>query len=834
MKTPNQPENEKARIAALQNCLILDTLAEERYDRLTRLAAKLFGTEITLVSLVDTDRQWFKSAQGLDAKETSRDISFCGHTILDRQIFQVSDASEDARFADNPLVTGSPNIRFYAGAPLSTEDGHLIGTLCIIDSKPRELNDDEFALLRDLADLVEQEINQVNLNQQRQELKQSKKLLQAITDAQSMFITEADRRKAFDKLLTDILQLTESGYGFIGEILYSDDNKPYLKTYALTNIAWNEATQKFYDENAPQGLEFFNLDTLFGAVLTTQKFVISNNPGQDTRAGGLPDGHPALNSFLGVPVFYGGKAVAMLGIANRAGGYDEALLEFLNPLLITIGQLVEAYKIQHQHSESERRLNATIEGTNIGTWEWNVQTGETVFNERWANIIGYTLDELKPISIKTWLDFSHPDDLERSGKVLESHFARELDYYDFKCRMKHKDGHWVWVHDRGRVFSWTPEGKPLMMYGTHADITQEKQFEAAITESESRLRGLFELSPMGIALNDYATGSFVEINDALIAPTGYSKEEFLALNYWDITPKDYEKEEAEQLKLLETTGRYGPYEKEYMRKDGERYPVLLRGMLINDKSGKQMIWSIVEDITERKRIDRMKNEFVSIVSHELRTPLTSISGALSLIAGGVLGELPEKANEMINVAHKNSLMLTTIINDLLDMDKLLQGKMRFNLQVQDIVPLIEHSIEINQTYSIENKVQLAFDKKIDSALVNIDSDRMLQVLANLISNAAKFSPDDETVTISVSTVNDNVQVEVIDNGPGISEKFREQLFEKFAQEDSSNTRAKKGTGLGLAITRELMQHMNGSIGCNSIEGSGSTFWIRLPNHNKPQ
>jgi len=144
----------------------------------------------------------------------------------------------------------------------------------------------------------------------------------------------------------------------------------------------------------------------------------------------------------------------------------------------------------------------------------------------------------------------------------------------------------------------------------------------------------------------------------LVAPTEYTREEFLRLSYWDITPKDYEKEEAEQLNLLEKTGHYGPYEKEYIRNNGERYPVELSGMIIKDRSGKQMIWSIVEDITERKRIDRMKNEFVSTVSHELRTPLTSISSALGLIAGGVLGELPEKVNEMVSVAHKNSLMLT--------------------------------------------------------------------------------------------------------------------------------------------------------------------------------
>lgn len=826
MLAPKLPNNESERLKALQQCNILDTPAEDRFDRLTRLAKTLFSTEIALVSFVDDNRQWFKSAQGLDVNETSREVSFCGHAILDRDIFQVTDASKDARFADNPLVTGHPNIRFYAGAPLSTKDDYLIGTLCIIDSKPRELTNEELSMLRNLADFVEAEINQMNA-QQDQELKLSKQLLKSIADAQSVFITEPNRRKAFDNLLSDILKITDSEYGFIGEILNTAENKPYLKTYSVTNIAWNEETQNFYEENAPQGMEFYNLDTLFGTVLKTQKVVISNTPTNDNRAGGLPEGHPDLNAFLGIPVFYGGNIVAMLGIANRPNGYDDSVIEFLDPLLVTIGQLVEAFRTEQKQLENERRLSAIIEGTNIGTWEWNVQTGETIFNDKWAQIIGYTIEELQPISIQTWLDLAHPEDLELSEKLLEQHFAGKSHYYDFKCRMKHKEGHWVWVHDRGRVFSWTNDGKPLMMFGTHADITQETQYEAEITASESRLRGLFELSPVGIALNDYESGAFVEINNALIAPTGYTREEFLALSYWDITPKDYEQLESEQLKLLESTGRYGPYEKEYMRKNGERYPVLLSGMLIKDASGKQMIWSIVEDITERKRIDRMKNEFVSTVSHELRTPLTSISGALGLIAGGAIGQIPDKVSDMIKVALKNSLTLTTIINDLLDMDKLLAGKMHFNMQVQNIVPLIHHSIEVNQTYAVENNVQLNYKSNLDSAMANVDEDRLLQVLANLISNACKFSPDNETVTIKLLGTSNKVRIEVSDNGPGISEEFREQLFEKFSQADGSNTRTKKGTGLGLAISRELMQRMDGIIGCESSEGNGSTFWLEF-------
>jgi len=163
MQEPEIPENEEGRIQALHALNILDTDSEERFDRLTRLAKKLFHVPIALVSLVDTNRQWFKSCIGLDAAETGRDISFCGHAVLGSDIFLIPNALQDKRFADNPLVTGPPNIRFYAGCPLSALDGSKLGTLCIIDDKPRLFSSDELDALKDLAKMAEQELMAVHL-----------------------------------------------------------------------------------------------------------------------------------------------------------------------------------------------------------------------------------------------------------------------------------------------------------------------------------------------------------------------------------------------------------------------------------------------------------------------------------------------------------------------------------------------------------------------------------------------------------------------------------------------------------------------------------------------
>lgn len=183
MKKPAMPADEPVRLQCLLSTGLLDTPADERFDRITRLAQHYFGVPITMVSLVDKERQWFKSKIGLAVSETPRDISFCGHAILGKDIFFVPDAHADARFSDNPLVIGPPNICFYAGLPLSGNDGSKIGTLCIVDTAPRELTADDIAVMRDLADCVESEIELIHERQMNTKLKNRDEHLRAVIDA---------------------------------------------------------------------------------------------------------------------------------------------------------------------------------------------------------------------------------------------------------------------------------------------------------------------------------------------------------------------------------------------------------------------------------------------------------------------------------------------------------------------------------------------------------------------------------------------------------------------------------------------------------------------------
>ena len=267
----------------------------------------------------------------------------------------------------------------------------------------------------------------------------------------------------------------------------------------------------------------------------------------------------------------------------------------------------------------------------------------------------------------------------------------------------------------------------------------------------------------------------------------------------------------------------------FVRKDGERIPVWLTITPIRSESGQlEGFLGIAEDITERKRLDRMKNEFISTVSHELRTPLTSIAGALGLITQGATGDLPAKTQKMANVAYRNTDQLSALVNDLLDMEKLVAGKIRMNTRQEDLRGITRETLENHAAFADQRKVTLAMDEPDDPLCANVDSQRLSQALSNLLSNAIKFSPANSTVRVDFSRDADGIALQVHDQGPGIPEQFRNRIFQRFSQANTSDNRQQPGTGLGLAITKELMTQMGGDAGFESVEGQGSTFWLWLP------
>ena len=359
------------------------------------------------------------------------------------------------------------------------------------------------------------------------------------------------------------------------------------------------------------------------------------------------------------------------------------------------------------------------------------------------------------------------------------------------------------------------------------------QRTAELKSSEEKQRTILNTVVDGIITID-SKGTVFTMNPAVCEIFGYKEEELIGKNVKMLMPSAYADHHDQFLTNYMETGKAKIIgigrEVEGLRKNGETFPLDLAVSEMN-VGGQRMFTGIVRDITERKRIDKMKNEFVSTVSHELRTPLTSIRGALGLITGGAAGEIPEKMKEMLSIAENNTQRLLVLINDILDTQKIESGNMSFKFAPMDVMPFVEQCLKDNSSYADQHFVRFIVLNRLDGAHIYADPDRMMQVMGNLLSNAAKFSPRGENIEVSVSHHNGLVRISVTDHGVGIPEDFKNKVFDKFSQSDSSDTRTKGGTGLGLSISKLIIEKHGGNIGFVSHQGVGTTFYIELPEYN---
>lgn len=362
------------------------------------------------------------------------------------------------------------------------------------------------------------------------------------------------------------------------------------------------------------------------------------------------------------------------------------------------------------------------------------------------------------------------------------------------------------------------------------DVTESKQVADALRDSESQLRQLTDNVPALIAYVD-RDQRFRFHNKAYEEVFGLPRAKIQGKTMLEVMGPAFYAEVRE--KVDEVLAGYAVrYEREQTTPSGEKreYVMSYLPRYGEDAEEDKVVgfFSLGTDISELKRIDRMKSEFVSTVSHELRTPLTSIRGSLGLISGGVAGVLPDKVRGLVEIAKNNCERLIRLINDILDSEKIESGKMQFELGPMEMLPLLEQALADNQGFAAQHKVKLVLQAPRQALHVNVDGDRLLQVMANLLSNAIKFSPAEGTVRVLLGRHAGRVRVEVGDDGPGIPDEFRKRIFQKFSQADSSDTRQKGGTGLGLNIVKAMLERMEGSIGFDSRVNVGTTFYFELP------
>ncbi len=315
---------------------------------------------------------------------------------------------------------------------------------------------------------------------------------------------------------------------------------------------------------------------------------------------------------------------------------------------------------------------------------------------------------------------------------------------------------------------------------------------------------------------------------------GWSREEAIGLPVAEVlVPSRFAPSVDKAIDMFKLTGRSDFLERHFERlvvnRRGVEFPVEVTAGLAG--RGASAFFSVfIRDISERKKIERMKSEFVSTVSHELRTPLTSIRASLSMLADGMAGELPEDVRGLVDISRQSCERLVRLVNDVLDIQKIESGKMEFHSRVQPLQPLVEHALAAMQGFAQQQGVAVRGDFAPDAVALaaNVDGDRITQVLTNLLSNAIKFSPRGEQVVLGLSAYGDRARIAVEDHGCGMPADFMDRVFQPFAQADGADSRQKSGTGLGLSIVKNIVEQHGGTIRFTTAEGDGTTFVVELP------
>lgn len=417
--------------------------------------------------------------------------------------------------------------------------------------------------------------------------------------------------------------------------------------------------------------------------------------------------------------------------------------------------------------------------------------------------------------------------LLESGEV-EVVISRRIDWMGVPLQSKGETFGMLGAHSYSGDVRFGPRDLEILTFVSRqvASAIERKQAQEDLIRAEERFRQVVEFAPNAMLMAD-ESGRIALVNGMAERLFGYTREELLKMRIEDLIPTryrvDHEKERAAFAERDQPRPMGAHRGLVALRKDGAEVPVEIGLNPVRSRQGRFVLAAVV-DITERKKAEQLKDEMSSVVAHELKAPLSSILGSLSYLHSK--GYLQERDLKLVDMAERNSQRMLRLVNDLLEIDKIESGKVVLDLKQQALMPLVEQAIEINQAYAMQYETRIAILETLPGATVNVDSDRFQQVMTNLLTNAAKFSPEGGEVEVRAAQVGNRARVAVRDHGPGVPKAFRNSIFQRFAQ--AATDRAKKGSGLGLNISKALVERMGGTIGFESAPGTGAVFYFELP------
>ncbi len=513
---------------------------------------------------------------------------------------------------------------------------------------------------------------------------------------------------------------------------------------------------------------------------------------------------------------------------NNWRSFDDELRQ-----TVIVHDLTDEIRIQNELNNTKTMYDLALQGAEIGVFDVDLTTGTSEVSDTWYRIMGIDKPTQDIDTQSLFMDRIHAEDRQIliNADVACMRGETERSIAEYRVRFDTPDGVvWRWMRSDAIVVERDENDRATRLIGTQTDVTDLRHSRNALEASEKKFRKVITVAPVGMVMMDDQS-NITGVNNAFCAVSGYSEEELLKpMRMADLIPPDGRGPIYRAVAEM-VAARAELYEGEHqvLHSSGELRWCYFRVSWVYDKNeGRYFYVAQVLDITDQKKVEHMKNEFVATVSHELRTPLTSIKGALGLIRATAGDTLPAALQRLVDIATTNVDRLTSIVNDILDLEKISSGEVTFNFDNVDMGALIRDTVDELSPYIKTHLANVEIDLPETPLQIHADPGRTKQVLVNLLSNACKYSPDNSAVRIRAEKLGGVAIVYVQNEGPGIPEHFRARIFKAFSQADSSDTRAKGGTGLGLNITRQIVKRHGGEVGFESVPNRVTVFWFTCP------
>ena len=814
------PANETARLAALQRYEILDTSPEEAFDGLVRLACYVCNTPIALVSLVDSERQWFKARVGLDVSETSRDIAFCAHAItLPDQVMIVPDALKDERFAVNPLVTSDPNIRFYAGSPLVTEDGFALGTLCVIDKVPRTMTPEQVEMLRILSNRVITELElRRDIGRLRQEIQAREKAEAALSQQIKTLATIYKASHQISENL-DLESIYQVAHQAIGQLMPAD-----VVVISLLDASAQEVEEVYLIDRGGRWPNrrrpFLKGQGISSTVIATGTALRLDDWDEATAkslgAEVFGDGVDTLSHLI-VPLLTNDKVIGAIGVQDyRANIYTQEHEQILNTIANQIAIAITNAKLVRTILEDEQRFRTLVENIPEIFWLSDPNQGKIIYvSPAYEKIWGRSRESLY-VNGRSYLDTVHPEDRAR---VEEAQLETGLNQAVQEFRIVQPDGSLRWIMTQACPIL-NENGEVHLVVGISSDITERKLAE----QVAARLAAIVNSSQDAI-IGKTIDGIVVDWNSSAEKLYGYAAAEMINRSISILVPPDRPDEVPQLLDRIKQGEPVETFETERLTKDGQLVPVSLTISAIKNGRGQTIGAStIARDITERKQLEKLRDDLTHMIVHDLRNPLSGIMLAIGSLEAEPL--LPEQ-HELVEIAGNSTKQMLELVNTILDIGRLESGQMPVERTPVNLSKLIAENLELQDTLANSKKIRLVNRVPATLPPVLIDDGLIGRVFQNLVGNAIKYSPKAGEIQISARADLDNpsiLRVMVTDTGPGIPRELQNRLFQKY----STGRNAGRGSGLGLVFCRLAVEAHGGRIWVESEVDHGTTFTFQLP------